>query len=162
MTYTIVIDVDNFRAERAYKKGLDELEEIWPQIEIYCQKKEDAIKPLQEAIRQENKAEWERWQKKDEEKREQRRKWKAWKESTDWFKGPEPERGDRFVLPPLDTPVPTDYARERYEGIHARLKRMYTIANAAIGCYRMTEEDVMEMAGWEDGSRIAKILKEIA
>lgn len=187
MTYTIVIDVDNFRAERAYKKGLEELEEIWPQIEVHCANvealkaaAEEAREALEQKMYEEALEEYNRLKALYEEDENNERAYKEWFKTSMWDRGPKPlkplrrvseyeliykkptEPGCRNVAWEYCGLTPPRSSLKRYESIRNNLKRMHTIANAAIGCYRMTEQDVIEMVGWEDGSRIAKIKEDIS
>lgn len=150
--FVIVIEADNKRAAAAYKKGLDDLELIWGQVEAACL-------PIDEKRRKQKEEEDAEHQEKVRLYDEAMAKYDAWKSDKSLFKGAAPrlpwypDRLSLFYFEPS--------AIDQYQSIRAELKRLYTIAEAALGPFRMTEYKVMEMAGWEDGSRIEQIKKDL-
>lgn len=150
--FVIVIEADNKRAAAAYKKGLNDLELIWGQVEAACF-------PIDEKRRKQKEEENAEHQEKIRLHDEAMEKYEAWENDRSLFKGPRmyppcyPDLDFRFDFFPSGI--------SKYESIRDELKRLHIIANAALGPFRMTEYKVIEMAGWEDGSRIEAIKQEL-
>lgn len=148
--FVIVIEADNKRAHAAYLKGLEDLEIIWPQLMTFAL---DYDKKQEEKYK-----EWQEEQEKIDAEHEvamaeYREKVKAWKSSM--FRQSiatfpslprRPYSPGNFYIPHA--------AQLNYESIKRELKRMADLAGAAIGPFRMTENQVAEMIAWEDGSKI--------
>ena len=149
--FVIVVEVDNKRAHAAYLKGLADLDLIWPQLMEHARKEDEEsnkeeLKQLDKYNREmgifkENMAEYQK-------------KLAEW-ESSVLFRGLKPSC---LIMPP---PCRSSYYRQSmesvYESMRSELKRLADLAGAAIGPYRMTEHQVAEMVGWEDGTKIGRI-----
>lgn len=156
--FVVVIEVDNKRALAAYKKGLADLDLLWPQLMEHAQKvdgkrKERYTADIEEYEKDEadRKARWERYD----------RDLKEWTGKA-MFRGPRPESPGIYGLSWSTRPYQPSYLRSTYEGIREDLKRMTDLAGAAVAPYRMTEYQVKEMVGWEDGSRIEQLKAQMA
>lgn len=156
--FVVVIEVNNQRALAAYKRGLVDLDLLWPQLMEHAQAVDDKRKERYNAAveKHENdeadrKARWERYE----------RDLKEWTGKT-MFRGSRPESPDFWGLSWASRPYPPNYLRSTYEGIREDLKRIMDLAGAAVAPYRMTEYQVKEMIGWEDGSRIEQLKAQMA
>lgn len=145
--FVIVIEACNKRAHAAYTKGLNDLELIWPQIHDYSIRKDQLI------------AEEEKKEKATFDALLAKRRLES-QEITRKMSGREDET---FRYRPLTSPYELNHSESRthdyYESLRAELKRMADISGAALGPYRMTETQVVQMIAWEDGSRVDVIKK---
>ena len=149
--FVIVVEVDNKRAHAAYLKGLAGLDLIWPQIHESARKEDEEsnkeeLKQLDKYNREmeifkENMAEYQK-------------KLAEW-ESLVLFRGQRPSCP--IMLPPCRSSHYRQSMASVYKSMRSELKRMADLAGAAIGPYRMTEHQVAEMVGWEDGTKIGRI-----
>lgn len=160
--FIIVIEADNKRVHAAYLKGLQDLELIWGQIEVAC----DAICKASDI---EYHRQMEIYAKRVEhytkirgEIEEDFKAHDAWRNSCSWARGPEPKQRHSFFLNTMPH-RPSKYTDpiKRYESIRAELKEMADLAGLAVAPFRMTEHKVKEMLGWEDGSKIEDIKKNL-
>lgn len=165
--FVIVVDVNHKRAQKAYAKGLRELAELWPQVELYCAIEGEKLrKAAEEESAAELRKEAERRARRDAElkayeAREAERE--AWRSATPFFRGECP--------PSLPYPFSDGHAywvskpirarpeapMEFFNSIKAELQRMSDIACAATGPYRMPEHKVYRMVEWENGEAIERI-----
>lgn len=152
--FVIVIEADNKRAHAAYTKGLADLDLIWAQLMAHAKVVDAASRAMKEAEDRAYVSERELYLRQHDEFEKAHERWLN---ASSLFRGPRPTR------PFLPYPMPSfsfhriDEKRLQYESIRSELKRMADLAGAAIGPYRMTEHQVAEMIGWEDGSRIDRI-----
>jgi hypothetical protein len=167
MTYIIVVDVDNVRAAKAFRKGYEDILRLWPQIEAKNAVKAKASRAMvaehQKAI---DRAQAEH----DAAHEEYRLALKAHEEWTGSFlsKGSRPELpaypSQSWWLNHLRMHRPSnnhDWFLEKYESIKADVKHMMNVAEAATGPYRMTEHQIARMVAWEDDSKIDAIRKDV-
>lgn len=162
--YIIVVDVDNVRAAKAYRKGYEDLLRLWPQIEAM-----NAVKAA------ESRKEWEA----DEALRLKRREeynaalaeyhlaskaYEAWTPKLFGSERPpypcRPYNLDLFYVPSYTNSNHDRFLR-LYESIRRDLKHMMDVAEAATGPFRMTEHQITEMVRWEDGTRIDWVKKDV-
>lgn len=153
--FVIVVEVDHLRARAAYRKGMDDLQEIWPAVMQYAEKLD--AESAERAIK----------------RREERAKEQAayhegllayQKDMVKWqaaiFKGPMPS----YPLEPLSY-YSWDYPGSSqvlsYQTTMSTLKAKLELAEAAQGPFKMTEHDVASMIAWENGTRVADIKKAI-
>lgn len=156
--FVIVIEADNKRSHAAYLKGLADLELIWPQIVSHATSIDAAEKKILDAEQAQYQQEMAAYEEAYAKHKEDQ---KAWEEHIGFFAKPKPF----FTQFPPSPPFRSSYlckAMERYESTRSELKHMADVAGAALGPYRMTEHQVEEMVGWEDGSRIERIKTSIA
>jgi hypothetical protein len=159
--FIIVVEVDHQRAQAAYRKGMADLDLIWPQLMAHA---EAVDGPRNERIRKDRETylqSHERYMARLAEHSERVEEW----ERGGMFRGPRPEMDMQLLL---DRPRLAyggfeypDMQRKAYESIRNELKLMADIAGAAISPYRMKESQVRGMIAWEDGSRIERIKNEI-
>lgn len=158
--FVIVVEVDHLRAQAAYRKGMDELNLIWPQLMAYA---EAVDGPRNERIRKSRDDYEHAMNAYFERMAEHARRVSEW-EHGGMFRGSRPSMDIDLML---DRPSPsyasdsTDAHRRFYESIRNELKRKYDLANAAISSYRMTESQVQEMVAWEDGSKVERLKSEV-
>lgn len=94
---------------------------------------------------------------------EKRAQWESTKNN--FFSGDKPTRprmesGWMDLSSPRYPRVSNDEIHKQYyESIKEELTNKYNLADAAIGPFRMTEGDVQRMIAWEDGSKVAALLK---
>lgn len=148
--FIIVVEVDNKRALAAFRKGLEELNVIWPLVmerarKIDADRSENYRRRLErfevhktklDAIYEEN--------------------MKAWNSRTLFSRG--------LTMPPppppicrLSDPEPLNENAHYWDSVRKNLEHMVNVAGAATAPYRMTEWQVEKMIAWEDGSEIAQI-----
>jgi hypothetical protein len=154
--FVIVVEVDNKRAHAAYLKGLADLDLIWPQIHDRARKEDE--ESSKEELKQLDKYNREMALFK-EKMAEYHQKLEDWGSSV-LFRGPKPSCP--IMLPPCRSSYYRQSMESVYESMRSELKRMADLAGAAIGPYRMTEHQVSEMVGWEDGTQIGRIKATIA
>jgi hypothetical protein len=158
--FIIVVEVDHLRAQSAYRKGMDELNLIWPQLMVYA---ESVDGPRNERVRKGREDYEEQMNRYFQRMDEHNKRVNEW-ERGGMFRGPRPSMDidmmfDRPRLPYSFDRI--DMKRSSYESVRKELKRKADIANAAVSPYRMTESQVHEMVAWEDGSRIERLKNEI-
>lgn len=142
--YVIVIDVDNVRATAAFKKGMEDLDRLWGQLVVYCANKQAIAKEKYDKEKLKYDVDYEAYQ----------LEMKAYRDWSYSMKGSVPN----LPMFPYVPPTPRHPIRG-YESVKAQLEHMYNVASSAIGPYRMTEHQVEEMIGWENGKTIDGILK---
>lgn len=153
--YIIVVDVDNVRAAKAFRKGYEDLLRLWPQIE--------AVNLItSEARRKEDEEEAERYRKEKEQFDKEMKAYLEWKPS---FFNPRPTmplpvHSSRWYYRSINTNY--NWFLSNYESVRDDLKHCLNVAEAAVGPYRMSEHQVQAMVEWEDGSRIDAIKNEMA
>ena len=149
--YVVVVEVDNKRASAAYQKGLADLELIWPQLMEHAESVDAQRRAEYEKQQEQKCAKLARDEREHEAYRKARREW----EEKTIFRGPAPTYPIRNYDWGID--FPPSYLRDAYESIRAELQHMADLAGAAISAYRMTETQVREMVGWENGSRLEQL-----
>lgn len=158
--FIIVIEADNKRAAAAYRKGLEDLELVMPQLMKVAQERDDAAQAAYDAHLAERLEEWHAKAPVLEldgcgtsaQKQRARNEWE-YKTLMHGFDKPgslDWNCGNRRIHVP------------RLESIRAELKRMADIAEMATGPYRMTEHQVAELIGWESGYRVERLKHEYA
>lgn len=170
--YVIVLEVDNHRAQAAYAKGLHDLDAAWPQIMQYAKEKDriadEALAVMAASYEANKKRDAEQFER----DREVRRRYQEWWNSTSFFKGPMPPEPSSMSMTArqshhmvyLETLMRhhTDSRVRHYERIRKHLQDRVALAGAAVSPFKMTEQDVLAMIAWEDGTRIEEIKKEVA
>jgi len=143
--FVIVIEADNKRAAAAYRKGLEDLDLVMPQLLAAAATRDETRNEAHAKAMEE---------------------WHAQAPVLEldscWLPGKRAAAEERYSWAVLHHNIrkPHNFAgREQaaLESVRAELKRMCDIAEAAIGPYRMTEHQVAEMIGWGDGSRVERL-----
>lgn len=154
--FVIVVEVDHLRARAAYSKGLQDLEQIWPAVMEYAAKTDDFARQKKE---EQKKREAEEDAKYNAAFAQYLDNLKAWESS--FIKG-------RYPMAPFNPAIYRPYGlwevntASSYQSIKTSLTTKLNLAEAAQGPFKMTEYDVAEMIGWENGTRIDGIKKTIA
>lgn len=154
--FVIVVEVDHLRARAAYRKGMDDLQEIWPAVMEFAESLDAAqlkrIQALEAKLKQEQEAYKTAL-------RQYNKDFAKWELSV--FKGAPP-------LKPYDPTVYYDSSwdlgvsyKRSYESTMTSLKSKLDLAEAAQGPFKMTEHDVAAMIAWENGTRVADIKKTV-
>lgn len=143
--FVIVIEADNKRAAAAYRKGLEDLDLVMPQLLAAAATRDE---------------------KRNEAHAKAMEEWHAQAPVLEldgcWLPSKRAAAEDSYRREVVlhNIRQPRNFAgREQsaLESVRAELKRMCDIAEAAIGPYRMTEHQVAQMIGWEDGSRVERL-----
>ena len=154
--FVIVVEVDNKRAHAAYLKGLADLDLIWPQIHENARKEDEESSKEELKLLDKYNREMALFKEKMTEYHQKLEDW----ESSVLFRGQKPSCP--IMLPPCRSSYYRQSMESVYESMRSELKRMSDLAGSAIGPYRMTEHQVAEMIGWEDGVQIDRIKARIA
>jgi len=150
--FVIVVEVDNKRAAAAYQKGLDDLDRIWDQLMLYAEQMDAPLNAVRDA-------ELARLEDDERAFKAYLEDLKRWRTSSIWSSEPEPQMPAMPRMWSHFDFYSKDRYRNSYISVRAELQHLANVAGAAIGPYRMTEHQIREMVGWEDGSRIA-LMKE--
>lgn len=137
--FVIVVEVDNKRALAAYRKGLADLDLIWPQVLAGVERMDRSANQKLEA-------------------------YEAWSERNRRNQGayePPPAHVEAVMRKLRDGSFIRNANRDLYISIRDELRNLAGVADVALGPYRMTDRQVREMLGWEDGSRIERIKADI-
>jgi len=162
----ITVKIDNKRAERAFRKGLNDLNDIWPVIEDAVKKEEDKIAEIEKKIDDEKEIDAKEYREKLEEYIEYEKKLKEWNISGPglFFQNKKPA----YVSKPYEISLypSISYIRPRicistYELVKEELTAKMNVANAAVGEFEVSHEYANEMVKCEDGTKIEGILKHL-
>jgi len=154
--FVIVIEADNKRAQAAYRKGLEDLDLVLPQL-LQVAQEQDAQEQASYDVALA--AQMEAWHAEA----------PVLELDSCWLPG-QVQRAKRnhehaMRMHEINKPGRYDSLRSdrnkwrvrSLESVRAELQRNYNIASLATGPYRMTEHQVTELIAWEDGSRVEQL-----